>query len=198
MNRWRLSAFGLILALIAVLGMTDVAFTHEDLTFRWDIVSVDITTKPPTVRPGGKASARAQDGSKITLTGKGTFKPEEPERVTGGGKWATFASDGKRTAHGTYEVTRLVHWKQAPGTAPEMKDKIGRRKDARAGLAVLQIEFSNGESGTLVVSCHLVGTPDSVFEGITASMGFVDYWQREAPSDDPFVDANRTLFHLQR
>ncbi len=37
-------------------------------------------------------------------------------------------------------------------------------------------------------------SPDSVFEGITASKGFVDYWNREAPV--PGIDASRTLFHI--
>ncbi len=44
------------------------------------------------------------------------------------------------------------------------------------------------------MSCHLVDTPDSVFEGVTASKGFVDYWNREAPA--PGIDADRTLFHI--
>jgi len=45
-----------------------------------------------------------------------------------------------------------------------------------------------------VVSCHFNGTPNSVFEGITASKGFVDYWNRVPPA--PGVDANRTAFHV--
>jgi hypothetical protein len=45
------------------------------------------------------------------------------------------------------------------------------------------------------VSCHLVGTPNSVFEGITASKGFVDYWNREAPPPPP-GNADRTTFHV--
>jgi len=45
------------------------------------------------------------------------------------------------------------------------------------------------------VSCHLVGTPDSVFEGVTATKGFVDYWNREAPPAPP-GNADRTTFHV--
>jgi len=60
----------------------------------------------------------------------------------------------------------------------------------------LRIQYSDGEQGILVVSCHLVGTPDSVFEGITASKGFVTYWNAEPPL--PGVDANRTLFHVTK
>jgi len=45
------------------------------------------------------------------------------------------------------------------------------------------------------VSYDLVGTPPAVFEGVTASMGFVDFWNREAPPAPP-GNANRTVFHL--
>ncbi len=38
-------------------------------------------------------------------------------------------------------------------------------------------EYSDGEEGILIVSCHLNGTPDSVSEGISASKGFVNYWK---------------------
>jgi hypothetical protein len=41
-----------------------------------------------------------------------------------------------------------------------------------------------------------MGTPDNVFEGITVSKGFVDYWNRDP--DVPGVDANRTIFHVLR
>jgi hypothetical protein len=78
-------------------------------------------------------------------------------------------------------------------------DLIGDPAERSAGLVVLRVAYSDGEQGTLVVSCHLVGTPDSVFEGITASKGFVDYWNREAPVGG-FApgNANRTLFHVRQ
>jgi hypothetical protein len=60
----------------------------------------------------------------------------------------------------------------------------------------LQIAYSDGSTGVLTVSCHLVGTPDTVFEGITTSKGFVTYFSRVPPV--PGVDANRTLFHVVR
>ncbi len=60
---------------------------------------------------------------------------------------------------------------------------------------MLTIAYSDGTHGVLNVSCHLVGTSDAVFEGITATKGFVDYWNREAPPAPP-GDVNRTLFHL--
>lgn len=113
---------------------------------------------------GATGLANAADDSQIALTGNGTFqvKPGNPH-VTGGGTWATA------TDSGTYAVTDLVSFELAPGTAPD--------PTTRAGLAVLRIEYSDGQEGILIVSCHLNGTPASVPEGISASKGFVNYWK---------------------
>jgi hypothetical protein len=97
-----------------------------------------------------------------------------------------------------YQVTGLVRWEEAPGSIPAgVTDLIGPAADAHSGLVFLRIEYSDGDHGVLVVSCHLaVGTPNMVFEGITASKSFVDYWDRVAPV--PNVDGNRTVFHTVR
>ncbi len=151
-----------------------------------------------TVRAGGTASALNNNGFKMTVTGSGTFAPEELGEVTGGGDFTIFDPGGAVVRSGTYRVTQLVSFELAPGTLGAPRDLIGRQQDARAGLAVLRIRYSDGNRGILVVSCHLGGTPDTVFEGITASHGFSDFWNRVAPSDSPFIDANRTVFHIVR
>ena len=61
-------------------------------------------------------------------------------------------------------------------------------------LAVLLIAYSDGSEGTLVISCNGGFAPASIFEGITATKGYVDYWNREAPVGG--VDADRTIFHV--
>jgi hypothetical protein len=168
---------------------------HPDgAKLRWDIVSIDFAAG--TVSAGGVASALAHDGSQIVMTGSGTFNPDRPRRVTGGGEWRTFGPGGAPTGNGTYKVTRLVNWVLAPGTPPPLTNLIGGPGDARAGLVHLRIAYSDGSTGVLTVSCHLVGTPDSVFEGIIASKGFVTYFNRVPPV--PGVDANRTLFNVVR
>jgi len=167
---------------------------------RWDIVNV----LTPCVTPGGHASAFAQDGAKITLTGSGTF-PNVRNRckddVTGGGTWSITpgtAASGCFSGSGTFKVKELLSWSPAPGTFPPVLscDDIGAKEDIRAGLAKLRVKYSNGEFGVLTVSCHLFGTPDCVFEGITASMRYEDFYRAESPS--PGVDANRTAFHVVR
>ncbi len=177
---------------LGALGIPIAAFA-DDTKVRWDIISVNFATG--TLSAGGHASARANDNSKITVTGSGTFGSGEDADVTGGGKWWTFDSTGSQTATGTYEVTRLISWEPAPGSPPLPHDAIGDRSDESAGLAALRIRYSDGSRGVLTVSCHLNLTSSAVFEGVTATKGAVDYWNKETPPTPP-ADANRTVFHV--
>ena len=178
---------------------------HGATRMRWDIIHIS-SFAPLTINAGGQASAKANNGSWITISGSGTFLVNagkgQPHAVTGGGVWETFDEDGTSTASGTYEVTGLVVWNNVEGSpVPGTIDNIGdgTLADNRAGLLVLQIRYSDGASGSMVVSCHLPGvgppeTPETVFEGITATKAFVAYWNRVAPAAG--VDGNRTLFHV--
>lgn len=166
---------------------------RENRAVSWDIINLDFTNHHVTA--GGHASAFANDRSKITITGSGTFRSNsgDPEDVTGGGTWQT--SGGAVGAHsGTYRVTKLVSFSSAPGTPPAANVDLIGPGPGHAGLVTLRVRYSNGTEGVLNVSCHLVGTPNSVFEGITASMGFTDFWNREAPTAG--VNADRTVFHF--
>lgn len=195
------SCVGLIVALTLVFVGGATGQRGRAQVIRWDIVSLDFAATPPTVSAGGTAGALANDGSRITFTGRGTFLANpgrgRPQRVTGGGRWTAFDAAGDQTGRGRYRVTGLVSWEPARGEATGVEDRIGDAEDARAGLAVLRIRYGDGRRGVLTVSCHLDGTPDSVFEGITATRGFVSYWNREAPPDPP-GNANRTVFHRVR
>jgi len=157
----------------------------QNSLMRWDLISVDFVTL--TASAGGTASAFANDNSKITLTGTGTFRSNSgnSQNVTGGGTWETS------TGSGTYEVTGFVSYVVAPGTFPLAHDNIGNPADARAGLAVLKISYNDGSDGVLTVSCTIAGTPAAVFEGITATKGYVDYLRPDVPGNN-----NRTLFHV--
>lgn len=156
---------------------------------RWDIIH----PIPAPISPGGSLSAKADNGSKITLTGTGTFVAPaggqgSTRAVTGGGTWAidTPASSG------TYEVVGLVRFDEEPaGTlaGTGLIDTIADLEDTHAGLAILSILYSDGERGILVFSCNLPGSPSTIFEGITASKGFVDFFNP--------VSAAQTVFHFE-
>jgi hypothetical protein len=179
-------------AVVVVLSVfSSVARGREDAAkIRWDIQHY-----PGFVlQPGGEAFADAVDGSRIRFTGSGTFKTNGND-ATGGGTWKTFAASGTLTGSGSYRVVSLVSWHAAPGAlpCPPITDAIGPCADARAGLVVLQIQYSDGGLGKLLVSCHLpVGSPASIYEGITVSRGFVDYLIPESPD----VTMNGTIFHV--
>lgn len=218
-RKWFLAA-ALLLPLLFV--FTIKADDDEEFTFRWDIIQIS-SFSPVTINAGGSASALSNDCvtvalvttcAQITVTGSGTFALGDPDDVTGGGNWQTFDNSGASTGSATYQVTRLIRFTVAPGTQTVgVVDHIGdgTLTDNRAGLAYLRIKYFDnlgnpipGPSGkgVLEVSCHIPGnpppqgpdaSPPSVFEGITASKGFVGYWNRVAPVRG--VDGNRTLFH---
>ncbi len=151
-TRWIITVFIVLLPLLLV-GIT--RGDEKETKFQWLI--------------GTAASALANDNSKITLTGSGTFQPNDPEEVNGGGTWQTFAPGATTPdASGTFKVTRLVKVDFTP-SVPD--------PSIRGGLAFFRIKYSDGSQGILVVSCR-VGAPPPVFEGVTASKGFTDYWNR--------------------
>jgi hypothetical protein len=184
-----------IAVLAPTLTVSKVKGDTDDVQVRWDIVHISDFSLP-VLNAGGQASARAEDNSKLTVTGTGTFKPWDPNGVTGGGTWQTFDASGASTGSGMYLVTGLIKFSVAPGSLPTTAvDNIGNAANAHSGLVFLHIRYSDGSRGVLVISCHLpVGSSVSTFEGITVSKGFVDYWNHDLAVAG--VDANRNVFHI--
>ena len=192
-RRWfRISLTMLVLPLTFALAGANGDGDHKETAYRWDIVNIT-SFNPLTLFEGGLASALANDGSKITFTGHGTFELRESDEVTGGGTWTTYAPDGTTvTGNGTYRVQQLVRFDLAPGVLTGTVDNIpgakGDLTDTRAGLMFVRIAYSDGSKGILVFSCGLDGSPASIFEGVTASKGYTDYWNS--------LQGNITLFHI--
>ena len=150
------------------LACTVVALTIAVLLLPLSGVGLAQSTKFEWVI-ASSATALAVDGSKITLTGTGTFVLGQPEKVSGGGTWQTSDASGTTvTESGHYRVTDLGRFQLAPGAVPD--------PTIHAGLAQLRIRFSDGSGGILTVSCHLPGSPSSVAEGIEASKDVTDYF----------------------
>ena len=198
----RRSARFLAVGAVLTLGLTLLLLTtfasaasKDAQHVRWDIISL-VPGNPPTINPGGHASATAPNGGDtITLTGSGTFVAPASGggagAATGGGTWAT-SSGGS----GTYEVTGLVSWRSAGPQAatPALIDNIdeGTRTN---GTAVLTVTFSDGTDGVLTIGCHGPGAPAGIFEGIATTKDFKTYYIVQPPT--PGVDANRTIFHVR-
>lgn len=164
--------------------------------YRWDIVNLGFPG-PLCAEEGGQASSKSRDGARITVTGSGTFRdnPGHPQNVTGGGTWTITAGTATPAGSGDYKVVRFVSFDLAPGTIP-VDDCIGNAADSRAGRLTVAIEFDDGSEGVLEVGCRLFGSPASIMEGITATKGYVTFWNHEEPAGP--VEGNRTLFHRLR
>ena len=168
--------------------------TAAPTAYRWDITNVLPVNGVPTISAGGSAYALAADLTSIQIKGQGTFGGGAAP--TGGGSWTITSVTGTPIAKGTFTVTGLVQFVPANGSEPPaFVDTIGNKADARSGLAVLRIKYSDGSSGTLTISCRLpVKSSGLIFEGITATKSFVDFYNRVPPV--PGVNANRTIFHV--
>src|SRR5437016_10421266 len=124
----------------------------------------------------GSASATAADELKIIVTGSGTFVAPAggggtSSAATGGGTWETRDASDAVTGGGNYTVTGLVRWERALASVPSIPGST-------AGLAILRVEYDDGSAGTLTISCRITAEQPGRFEGVTASKGFVDFWNR--------------------
>jgi hypothetical protein len=187
------------LASLPVLGaLTPSAWAQAGTTIvRWDIISLDFTTTPFTVKSGGMANASIDADNKIQLTGFGYFvalpSGEPTNAVTGGGTWATTGPLGGTS--GTYQVVELLNWQgiQNPN-APVLIDTIADASKASGGNAILRIAYSDGKEGILGIGCSQADSIEGILEGVIATKGYLTYWNREAPTAG--VDGDRTVFHV--
>lgn len=186
-------------------GINSASAQDTANVYRWDIfqfVDDDPFNEPFVSGEGGVAYAYAQDNTIIMLTGSGTFHLDDPTAVTGGGTWKTYPEHGmKVTGEGTYTVTELISFVEAPGYIPPIiGDTIAERTDARSGLAVMRIEYADADgnpagAGVLTVSSRLaMDAPASIFVGVTVTKDFTAFWDRFEPVRG--VNANRANFHV--
>src|SRR5260370_29577606 len=83
-RRWfRKSLILLALPLIFALAGANGDGDHKETKYRWDIIKITSFT-PVTVFEGGFASALANDGSMITVTGTSQFQTPAPDAFTAG------------------------------------------------------------------------------------------------------------------
>jgi hypothetical protein len=123
------------------------------------------------------------------------------KNVTGGGTWSITPGSDPHCfmGSGMYRVTELLSWIPTAGhvALTGLKDDCipGAEADnSSSGLAKFRVSYSNGAHGVLTVSCDLPPAPACIFEGITGSMDWEDFYNRDSPA--PGVDKNRTVFHF--
>ena len=184
-KRWDATLLGVVAIALACENSAPVA---APATSRADALSASVGAPTAAAQIGweifGSASATAADGLKIIVTGAGTFVAPAggggtSSAATGGGNWETRDASNVVTGSGTYEVTGLVRWERALAFVPSIPGST-------AGLAVLRVEYSDGSAGTMTISCRISGAQPGRFEGVTASKGFVDFWNPTLPGPNLF------------
>ena len=178
-KRWDAGFVGLV-GIALALACESGAPIAAPSTSRAGEFSASVNASAPAAHIGweifGSASATAADGLKIIVTGSGTFVAPAggggtSSAATGGGTWETRDASDAVTGSGNYSVTGLVRWERALASVPSMPGST-------AGLAILRVEYDDGSAGTLTISCRISNAQPGRFEGVTASKGFVDFWNR--------------------
>jgi hypothetical protein len=189
-----LAALLLTLALSSTIGPSNAAvqkklpytffFTHYQL--------LGDPNNPDGVRyhSNGKPSAKAPDGSKVILTGKGGWNPKT-DTAKGGGHYTIKGSSGALKAQGSWRVTDFRSFEQFSGwwgLGPNFKEKGWQGPPGSAsfsGFLTLKVSLERQGEGTLVAWClmpqvlkkhpHLANPDGHVGDGITLTGGKFDF-----------------------
>jgi hypothetical protein len=155
-------------------------FTHYEL--------LGDPNNPDGVRyhSNGKPSAKAPDGSKVILTGKGGWNPKK-DTAKGGGHYTIKGSSGAVKAQGSWRVTDFRSFEQFSGwwgMGPNFKEKGWQGPPGSAsfsGFLTLKVNLENQGDGTLVAWClmpqvlkrhpHLANPDGHVGDGISLTGG---------------------------
>ena len=138
----------------------------------------------------GKPSAKAPDGSKVILSGKGGWNPKT-DTAKGGGHYTIKGSSGAIKAQGSWRVTDFRSFEQFSGwwgMGPDFKEKGWQGPPGSAsfsGFLTLEVSLENQGEGTLVAWClmpqvlkrhpHLANPDAHVGDGISLTGGKFDF-----------------------
>src|ERR687897_485955 len=145
----------------------------------------------------GKPSAKAPDGSKVILSGKGGWNPKK-DTAKGGGHYTIKGPSGAIKAQGSWRVTDFRSFEQFSGwwgLGPNFKEKGWQGppgSSSFSGFLTLKVSLENQGKGTLVAWClmpqvlkkhpHLANPDGHVGDGISLTGGkfnFTDFSETE-------------------
>ena len=145
-------------------------------------------TNPSWVRyhNNGKPFAKAPDGSRVILSGKGAWNPKT-ETAKGGGHYTIKDASGALKAQGSWRVTDFSSFEYLSGwwgLGPDFKEKGWQGPPGSAsfsGFLTLKVNLAGQGNGTLVAWClmaqplkrhpHLVNPDGHVSDGISLTGG---------------------------
>jgi hypothetical protein len=134
----------------------------------------------------GHPFAKAPDGSKVILSGKGAWNPKT-DTAKGGGHYTIRGSSAAIKAHGSWRVTDFSSFEQFSGwwgLGDDFKEKGWQGppgSSSFSGFLTLKVSLENQGEGTLVAWClmdvalkrhpHLVNPDGHVSDGISLTGG---------------------------
>jgi hypothetical protein len=186
----------LSVALVLSVGAWPTETTaQEDLPYTFYFTHYELLgdpNNPEGVRyhSNGKPFAKAPDGSKVTLSGRGRWNPNS-KTAEGGGQYTIEDGSGEVTAQGSWRVTDFSSFEQFDGwwgMGPEFKEKGWQGPPGSAsfsGFLTLKVNLENQGDGTLVAWClmpevltrhpHLANPDGHLGDGISLTGGGFDF-----------------------
>jgi hypothetical protein len=199
MKRYLLTSLTLLMALTlsANVGPSKVAAKELPYTFfftHYELLGDPNNPEGVRYHSDGQPFAKAPDGSKITLSGKGGWDPSS-QSAQGGGRYTIEDASGKVTAKGSWQVTDFTSFEQLDGwwgMGPEFKEKGWqgpKGSTSFSGFLTLKVHLENKGDGVLTAWCLMpaVSKPDAhQGDGISlsgANFGFTDFSESEMSSE---------------
>jgi len=189
-----LAALLLTLALSSNLEPSNAA-SQKELPYTFFFTHYELLgnpNNPEGVRyhSNGHPSAKAPDGSKVILAGKGAWSPKT-DNAKGGGHYTIKGSSGAVKAQGSWRVTDFRAFEQFSGwwgMGPNFKEKGWQGppgSSSFSGFLTLKVSLENQGKGTLVAWClmpqvlkkhpHLANPDGHVGDGISLTGSKFDF-----------------------
>jgi hypothetical protein len=188
------AALLLTLALSSTIGPSNAAVQKEPpYTFFFTRPEMLGDPNNPTgvrYHSDGKLFAKAPDGSKVILSGKGAWNPNK-DTAKGGGHYTIKDASGALKAQGSWRVIDFRAFEQLSGwwgMGPNFKEKGWQGppgSSSFSGFLTLKVSLENQGEGTLIAWClmpqvlekhpHLVNPDGHVSDGISLTGGKFNY-----------------------
>jgi hypothetical protein len=178
------------------------AIAQEDLPYTFFLTHYELLGDPDSpegvrYHSDGKPSAKAPDGSSVTLSGGGAWDPTS-KTAEGGGQYTIKDKSGEVTARGSWQVTDFGSFEQFDGwwgMGPGFREEGWQGPPGSttfSGFLTLEVNLEGQGDGTLVAWClmpevlerhpHLSNPDGHLGDGITLTGGdfeFTDFSENE-------------------
>ena len=171
------------------------AAAQEDLPYTFFFTHYELLgdpNSPEGVRyhSNGQPFAKAPDGSKVILSGKGGWNPNS-KTAEGGGQYTIKDASGEVSSEGSWQVTDFVSFEQLDGwwgMGPEFKEEGWQGPPGSpsfSGFLKLNVHLENEGDGLLTAWCLMPDVPkpdDHKGDGISLTgdnFNFTDFSESE-------------------